>query len=410
MMTTRLIRIVALALVSFGIFNSLGISEAQGQRLKLPFGQRGNAGGGNNSEIAKELTESAGPWLIMCSSFLGDNAEDEARQLCEALHRELKLPTYYYRQNFDFSNSYEGLYYSSDPENTERDANGHWVAKPKKTHTARKESFNEIAVLVGDFPTYDDVKCQKVLETIKHMQLDTVDAYSMSRPLQGYRRLSQLVSENDNKKKKGPLGSAFVIANPLAPEEAINPNVVDNTILNLNKGIPHSLLDCPGQYSVRVASFKGSSTFNLSEIEESEKKLNMLQRLGKPINESKLAKAGENAHLLCTELRKLGIEAYEFHDRLESYVCVGSYDWVSRDDAFGNKEFNPEVEKTILLFKGSMEQLPNQATQGFVSKTLPSLAKQGIGFDVQPVPVLVPRSSPADNQRTSKMPWNNRNR
>ncbi|MBX3418415.1 MAG: hypothetical protein KF851_12495 [Pirellulaceae bacterium] len=409
-MTTQQTRIVLATLVAILAFTSIDAAVTQAQGIKLPFGKRGAAGTGNRSDVGNELTETSGPWLIMCSSFLGDNAEDEARQLCEALHRELKLPTYYYRKNFDFSNSYEGLYYSSNPENTERDANGNLIAKPKKTYTARKETFNEIAVLVGDFPTYDDAKCQKTLETIKHMQLDTIDPYSMSRPLQGYRRLSQIVSENDNKKKKGPLGSAFVIANPLAPDEVINPNVVDNTILNLNKGIPYSLMDCPGQYSVRVASFKGSSTFNLSEIEESEKKMNMLQRLGKPINESKLAKAGENAHLLCTELRKLGIEAYEFHDRMESYVCVGSFDWVARDDAFGNKDFNPEVEKTILLFKGSLEQLPNQTSQAFVSKTLPSLAKQGIGFDVQPVPVLVPRANPSDSQRSAKLPWNTRNR
>ncbi len=388
----------------------VGQSNLHGQGVNKLFGKRGASSSGNSGEIARELDESAGPWLIMCSSFLGDNAEQEARQLCEALHKELKLPTYYYRHNFDFSNTYEGLYYSSNPENTERGPDGILIPKPKKTKTARRESFKEVAVLVGDFPTYDDARCQKVLETIKHMKLETLDPYAMSRPLQGYRRLSQLVSENEEIRSKGPLGSAFVIANPLLPDDVINPNYIDTTILYLNKDIPNSLLECPGKYSVRVATFKGSATFNLNEIEESEKKLGVLQRLGKPISESKLAKAGENAHLLCTELRKLGVEAYEFHDRLESYVCVGSFDWVSRDDTFGNKEFNPDMEKTILLFKGSVEQLPNQATQGFVAKTLPSLANKGIGFDVQPVPVLVPRANPNDLQRSARTPWANRQR
>jgi hypothetical protein len=137
----------------------------------------------------------------------------------------------------------------------------------------------------------------------------------------------------------------------------------------------------------------------LDEIEHEESKFNLLKRLGKPldIEQSKLAQAGRKANILCEELRKLGIEAYEFHDRSESFVCVGAFDWVSRKDNFGGVEFNPEVEKTIMLFKGTVENMPGNQNS-FAAKSLPTLEKQGIAFDVQPVPVAVPRAPGAQSQ------------
>ena len=43
---------------------------------------------------------------------------------------------------------------------------------------------------------------------------------------------------------------------------------------------------------------------------------------------SKLEEAAYNAHLLVVALRKQGVEAYEFHDRHESLVTIGSFDSV----------------------------------------------------------------------------------
>ena len=51
------------------------------------------------------------------------------------------------------------------------------------------------------------------------------------------------------------------------------------------------------------------------------------------LRESKLVEAAKKAHVLTVEFRKLGVEAYEFHDRCESYVCIGSFDWVAREDS-----------------------------------------------------------------------------
>ena len=39
-----------------------------------------------------------------------------------------------------------------------------------------------------------------------------------------------------------------------------------------------------------------------------------------------LEEAAENAHILTESLRQQGYEAYEFHDRDQSIVTVGSFD------------------------------------------------------------------------------------
>jgi hypothetical protein len=202
------------------------------------------------------------------------------------------------------------------------------------------------------------------------------------------------------------MGSAFVLPNPVLPDEYFAASPIDTTILKLNKGIDNSLLDCPGNFSVRVATFRGDSTIQLNEIEEEENKFKQMLRIGKPIAQTKLAEASIKCHTLCTELRKLGVEAYEFHDRSESYVCVGSYDWISKEDGTGGKIFNPEIEKTILLFKGSIENLSGKS-ESFSAKSLPHLVSQGIAFDVQPVPVAVPRDSAQGSNTAKNNLWGN---
>ena len=43
------------------------------------------------------------------------------------------------------------------------------------------------------------------------------------------------------------MGSAFVVTNPLLPPEYFNSAGVDKLVLEMNKEVPHSLLECPGK-------------------------------------------------------------------------------------------------------------------------------------------------------------------
>src|SRR5258708_3301900 len=54
------------------------------------------------------LTENNGPWMIMASTFSGDGAETQARELVQELRSKFKLPAYLYQKKFDFSKSVEG--------------------------------------------------------------------------------------------------------------------------------------------------------------------------------------------------------------------------------------------------------------------------------------------------------------
>jgi hypothetical protein len=87
-------------------------------------------------------------------------------------------------------------------------------------------------------------------------------------------------------------------------------------------------------------------------------------------------------------LRKRGIEAYEYHDRTSSIVTIGSFrsDGTPRPD--GTKEINPAMLKVIQDYGPARKNLPGQGVQGLKPRQL-----EGIPFDVQPLPIEVPRAS-----------------
>ncbi len=130
------------------------------------------------------------------------------------------------------------------------------------------------------------------------------------------------------------------------------------------------------QYTVRVATFRGASTMKLPEIKRN--------GAGLP---SKLEEAAIKAHELTLALRKQGVEAYEFHDRYESIVTIGSFNRsgaaAGRED--GNQSPGPPDHGDV------RPQPPTVA--GTSPGRQSSKALNGISFDVQPVPVEVPRRS-----------------
>lgn len=129
----------------------------------------------------------------------------------------------------------------------------------------------------------------------------------------------------------------------------------------------------------------------LDQIEQQRAEESWLRRNKKDKTESKLMNGAKKATVLTDYLRKQGIEAYEFHDRYESYVCVGGYDWLVNEDADGIKRNHPGMVETINQFKGSAVNLPGRPG-AIRSYSLPAkLAKAGIACDLQPLPVLVPK-------------------
>lgn len=314
------------------------------------------------------LTEEHGPWMIMATSFAGPGAEKQAHDLVLELRKEYNLPAYVHRKTYDFTDRFSGL-------GVDR------YGQRKTMRYLNEKKFDEIAVLVGHFQSVDDDRIDKVRDKIRYARPECLDVskhHSTAQRFFGLRELQRRLTPDKEKRERGPMGKAFVTRNPLLPQEYFTPGGLDPLVEKMNRNVQYSLLENPGRYTVRVATFRGSTTMNLDEI----------KRVSRSRPTSKLAQAAINAHQLTMALRSQGVEAYEFHDRYESIVTVGSFDsyGVSRPD--GKTELNPRIYQIMQSYGPQRKELPGTTSLGLVPRAL-----NGIPFDVQPIPVEVPKTS-----------------
>jgi hypothetical protein len=320
------------------------------------------------------LAEASGPWLITAATFAGEGAKQQAQDLVIELRKRYKLPAYTHEMHFDFTQAVQG-----------RGIDG--AGEPLKMQYKRKKEYDEIAVLVGDFPTIDDSGLQRTLQKIKTARpeaLSPQEGKPSYQQLGAYRNaeFSVVVGGRvvDQRQAPGPMAHAFVTRNPLLPEEYFVSKGVDKLVVEMNKHVTHSLLDCPGKYTVKVATFSGSVTIKPEEIRKIES--------GEKTS-SRLAQAAVDAHLLTEALRAKGYEAYEFHDRYSSIVTVGSFDSIGNKLPSGKIDLHPQVFTIMQVFGAEKKNMPGQAQPAVGAPK--SLA--GIPLDVQPIPVEVPKRS-----------------
>jgi len=312
-----------------------------------------------------ELEESHGPWLILTASFAGPQAEEQAHDLVMELRQRYKWEAYTFRQVFDFSQPTEGL--GLDKYGGKK--------KMKHLHAAK---FHEIAVMVGNFSSVDDPELEKTLEKIKFAKPEVLarEGNSKTQRMATVRTLYKFVDSNPLTKTKGPMGSAFVSRNPLLPKEYFAAQGLDPFLVQLNRDLPDSLLECPGKYSVRVATFRGVDTMKPAEFEK-------LTR-----DRSRIDEAANKAYALCEALRKQGVEAYQFHDRTESIVTIGSFNSVGAERADGKTEINPALHEVMKKFSPVEKRLPGQTGLALVPVMVGNIV-----LDSQPLPIEVPRES-----------------
>jgi hypothetical protein len=160
-----------------------------------------------------------------------------------------------------------------------------------------------------------------------------------------------------------------------------------------------------------VATFRGRTS-----LEGAVRKRPLGGRQDSPSqDENPLAVAAEKAHLLTHALRSKGWEAFEFHDRTESIVTVGSLERVARQTLAGRDVPTGEVQTIVRTFGAAFEpvltsaearenhRLREQAKQKFQvalasmpGQTAPGLNPKflvGIPFDIHPTVMEVPRRS-----------------
>lgn len=373
---------VALRLALSGLcvaLSSLWANTAEAQ-LRLPFVNRVEADPNN----PYTLTEADGPWMIMAASFAGPDAPRLAHAMVLEVRKELRVPAFVYRYRVDIDDEVQGMGLELNPIDP-----GLQPVQPRMRHL-NLQDFEEWAVLVGEFDSVDDPKSQKILEKVKNLEptcfRDFPDASESFRQ----RELRRHFALSDQRALRG----AFVCPNPMLPDEVINANGPDRFVYDLNKDLEFSLLRCSGKYTLKVATFRGISTFDLREIEEKEEEFRLAQLLGNGID-SELDDAMDKAHRLTIALRERGVEAWEYHDRTSSVVCVGSFQELFVIGQNGLQVPHPDVAHWIQQFQpqpiqGQLRNSRNQVVGGAM-KPFSLEGFEELPFDYQSVPIEVPR-------------------
>lgn len=356
------------------------------------------------------LTADNGPWLIMACSFNGEGGEQQARSLALELRQRYNLPAFYYAMTFKIGDERIGRGI---------DAYG----APIRRRYKRGSEVLEHAVLVGEFPTIDDADAQNLLERVKRIEPDVLKADGpdgTSQSLAGARQFYKSVKERMGKAAPaGPMSHAFITRNPLLPKEFFTPGL-DPEVAKWNGG-EYTLLKCAGKYTIKVATFRGRSTLVGADNFDDAKPRVRWAKENDP-----LVIAGDNAHKLAVALRSVGWEAYEFHDRHESYVTVGSFDEMqdlgdgrlapaTREaqiivNTFGastpNVGFEKPAYKELGVKAGKVQKI--EQDEAMIEKQFATQFSQGMGevsqgfhpkrfvglpFDIQPQPILAPKES-----------------
>jgi hypothetical protein len=350
--------------MSVGSFVPSPVQAESPFNLLLPFRSSIDA----DPQKSYVLTPQNGPWMILATSFAGADAQQRADRLVLELRKQYKLKAFTHRQSYDFTEPVAG-----------RGVNEYGRTKMMKHRKSVK--FDEVAVLVGEYSSVEDGALQRELKQLKYMMPNAFRNPNGKGGDGGFSQLAQIreLYQRESSRltgalKKGPLGSAFATRNPMIPKEFFAPSGLDQFVIDMNDGVKHSLLGNKGVYTVRVAAFRGETKLG-----------NRDSSLGSN-GHSKLALAADKAHRLTEALREQGIEAYEFHDRHESIVTVGSFASVGEPRADGKIEINPTVHRIMEAFGASRKNL--SGVTGLQPRQL-----AGISFDVQPVPVKVPRKS-----------------
>lgn len=289
------------------------------------------------------LTEKQGPWLIMAATFSGENGEQQGNHLVMEFRRRFNLPAYLHDVTFNY-----------DEKNLGRGIDGRG-ARIRRQYQQSGEK-HEWAVLVGSFETVDDPRGQQLLKRVKTLHPNALEAEGgeSSQNLSEFRRLQNAMMAKLGKGAAlGSMSKAFMAPNPLLPREYFVSKGVDDFIVKMNKGVKYNLLDCKGKYTVRIATFRGRSILQTSGTSDDKK----------PRRGGSLVEAAENAHLLAEELRKHDWEAYEFHDRAQSIVTIGSFDRPGRRMADGRVIPAGKAEQIIQTF-GAKYDTPSDPLNG----------------------------------------------
>ena len=343
-----------------------GVASADPPSLLRIFGRGGKAKPMGSKTYALSVED--GPWLILAATFVGENAQQRAEKLADEIRTDFGLPAYTYNERFDFTGRLNA---------NERSAR-------RVVRYANQYHYEAYAVLVGEYDSVEHRSLEKDLERIRTANPTVFrDPGEVAEEKQSKTPVGMVQALKNNlmkRKEKGPMAGAFVTRNPLLPKEYFSAPQVDSFVYELNSDRfkKFNLLQCRGKYTVVVRTFEGLET--VVDGRNDKKFIPNMHRLDK---------FAAQAEKMVSELRKQGVEAYQFHDRFKSIVTVGSFEELGREYPDGRFEYATDVRKVMDEYRAFNSRVAKSIPgQGVAANHIAS-----IPFDVQPTPIAVPKPS-----------------
>lgn len=248
------------------------------------------------------LTEQPGPWMVKVCSFSGTGSLAYANLVARELREKHKIDAYTYRYRAEGSDD--------RPTKEFLDAfEKRYQVRPRVGVLNTRPPENWV-VLAGDFDAADSADAQRMMKKIKRIETKAIplDVWKEQRP------------GKPDASYARPYTNPILIRNPLGPKAMADgiDNETAKMLLALNAEEPLSVYNNAAPLTIMVKQFQGKAVF-----EKKNQKKDWKESLFGDKNT--LEKAGHDAILLADHLRKLGVEAYVFHGKFASVVCVGGY-------------------------------------------------------------------------------------
>jgi hypothetical protein len=353
---------------------------------------RSNAAQVNGIDVA--LKADNGQWLIYAYTMEGEDSKMRSLKLCAELRDKFKLKAYIMQKSFDFTETVIGN--GVDQRGRE---------KRMKYVSDRGQVVESYSIMIGDFTSPDTPDAKEAMKKIKTLKpeffaTDRQEIQTGGERVRAFRESYTPTEELE----KGPFQGAMFTRNPLLPAEYFQAPELDEFITKLNKNADYSILDCKGRFTVRVAHFTGESQVMLSKSQKA--------NANGDLASASLDYAAVKANQLATLLRRAGYDAYEYHDKNSSSVCVGSFEELGGMDANGQFMYSPDVMKIVEEFGGAKNfkdtrygQLPvvktlldvvsykkyPELTEGTEAEKKAKVLDYSIAFEEVPKPIFVPR-------------------
>lgn len=315
------------------------------------------------------LTEEDGPWLLLATTFVGENAKERAQKTAIEIRNELRLPAFIYKEDFNFT----GIA-------------GTDQATGKRARYANPHHYQAYAVLVGEYDSVNHESIDTDLARLKSADLDVfrdpdevAAEYNTNTPASMIKAFGEHLFKTRKGRGRNPMAAAFVTRNPMLPESYFQQPEVDSFVKQLNEGTEFCLLEADGKFTVVVRTFNACGTILGAKNQDEFKP-----------SEERMAKFARQADKMVQELRKQGEEAYQYHDRERSVVTIGSFETLGRELPDGSFQYEPEIRRVMhqysALNASHAKRVPGR--QGVAANHVAM-----IPFDVQPTPIAIPKAS-----------------